>query len=128
MTDTDTTSTDVATVVDTYLGMFAEADPAEAVATAFAPDGRFVDPLLDVAGHDALVETVALVQQQYPGHRFVRSSGIDEHHGIVRYAWELVAPDGSAVLTGTDVAAVADDGRLAIVAGFFGEVPAKDAA
>jgi len=49
-------------------------------------------------------------------------------HGIVRYSWDLVAPDGGAVLTGTDVAAVGDDGRLTIVAGFFGDVPAIHAA
>ena len=125
---TDTRTTDVATVVDAYLGMFAEADPTDAIATAFDPEGRLVDPLLDVTGHDALAETVGLVQQQYPGHRFVRTSGIDEHHAIVRFTWDLLAPDGSAVLTGTDVAAVGEDGRLTIVAGFFGDVPALDAA
>ena len=125
---TDTTTPTIETVVDTYLGMFAQADPTEAIDVAFAPGARFVDPLLDVTGHEALGETVAMVQQQYPGHRFVRSSGIDEHHSIVRYSWDLLAPDGGAVLTGTDVAAVGDDGRLTIVAGFFGDVPAMDAA
>ena len=48
-----------------------------------------------------------------------RAQAVDEHHGQLRYAWELVAPGGAVVLTGLDVAELADDGRLARVTGFF---------
>jgi len=65
------------------------------------------------------------VQGQFPGHTFRRSTGIDSHHGIARYGWELVAADGSVTLGGMDVALIADDGKLNRVAGFFGDLPAR---
>ena len=47
---------------------------------------------------------------------------IDEHHGYLRFAWELVGPDGTVALTGLDVGELADDGRLRRITGFFGEL------
>jgi hypothetical protein len=47
---------------------------------------------------------------------------------VARYTFEFVAPDGSIVITGTDVSELADDGRLQAITGFFGDVPADDAA
>jgi hypothetical protein len=39
-----------------------------------------------------------------------------------------VAPDGTIVITGTDVAELAEDGRLQAITGFFGDVPTDQAA
>jgi hypothetical protein len=50
---------------------------------------------------------MGIVHQQFPGHTFRRSTGVDEHHDHVRYGWELL--DGA--------------GRLVHVAGFFGPLP-----
>jgi hypothetical protein len=66
---------------------------------------------------------MAAVQQHYPEHTFRRVSGIDEHHGFLRYAWELHAPDGTVALTGLDVGEVDDDGQLVAVVGFLGPLP-----
>ena len=66
----------------------------------------------------------AALQAQFPGHTFRRTSAIDAHHGFARYEWEMLAPDGRAVLTGLDVAEVADDGTLRRVVGFFGPLAA----
>lgn len=122
---------DVSTTVDTYLAMWNETDPArraEHIARAWTGDGRYVDPALEAEGHPALGEMVAGVQARFPGHRFRRISGVDVHHDQLRFAWELAAPDGAVVVAGIDVGALAPDGRLHRITGFFGELPQAVAA
>ena len=122
---------DVSTTVDTYLAMWNEADPArraEHIARAWTGDGAYIDPALEAEGHAALGDLVAGVQARYPGHRFRRISGIDVHHDQLRFAWELAAPDGAVVVAGLDVGALAPDGRLRRITGFFGELPRASAA
>ncbi len=41
---------------------------------------------------------------------------------------ELAAPDGAIVVAGIDVGALAPDGRLRRITGFFGELPKEAAA
>jgi hypothetical protein len=123
--------TDVATVVDRYLDMWNETDPArrlEHIDAAWVPAARYIDPQLEAEGHGGLGEMVAGVQAHFPGHRFRRTTGIDQHHDRVRFGWELVAPDGSVTVAGIDVGELDGDGRLRSITGFFGEIPAADAA
>jgi hypothetical protein len=125
MHTTTTPQLDPARTVDGYLAAYSEPDGArraELVAAVWAADGRLVDPPLTGEGHDGIGAMAAAVQQQFPGHVFRRASAVDAHHDAVRYAWELVAPDGAVALTGTDVGLLAPDGRLARVTGFFGEL------
>lgn len=56
----------------------------------------------------------------YPAHRFEGTTAVDTHHGVARYGWQLVGPDGSIAVAGLDVAEFAADGRLTRVVGFFG--------
>jgi hypothetical protein len=117
---------DIVTTVDDYLAMWNEADPerrASHIERAWAREGRYVDPLLEAQGATALGEMVAGVHAQYPGHRFRRTSGIDAHHDQLRFAWELVGPDGDVTAAGIDVGTLAPDGRLQRIAGFFGPLP-----
>jgi hypothetical protein len=121
---------DVTTTVDTYFAMWNENDPtkrAELIKAAWAADARYVDPLLEADGHDALSQMVEGVHAQFPGHQFRRLSGVDAHHDRVRFAWDLVAPDGAVTVAGIDVGVLADDGRLQSITGFFGEPPAEAA-
>ena len=67
---------------------------------------------------------VAAVHEQFPGHTFRRTSGIDAHHNLIRFGWDLVGPDGSTTVAGLDVGIVADDGRLQRIGGFMGDLPA----
>lgn len=125
MTDTTTTTT----TVDTYLAMWNEEDPArraELIAAAWSPEGRYVDPLLESAGHAGLGEMVDTVHGHYPGARFRRTSAVDAHHDEVRFGWELVAADGSTIVGGIDVGHLGDDGRLTSITGFFGELAAVE--
>ena len=124
-----TTTTDLATLVDTHLAAYCEPDPAKRatlVAAVWAPDGRLLDPPFDGAGHDGIAAMADAVLTHYAGHRFERTTAIDEHHGIARYGWELVDGDGTVALSGMDVAVVGQDGRLTRVAGFFGDLPARE--
>ncbi len=119
---------DLTTTIDTYLSAWSEQDPdarAELVGRVWAEDGRLVDPPMAATGHAEISGMHAALQQQFAGHTFRRASGIDEHHGAVRFAWELVGPDGQVALTGLDVGELAEDGRLRRITGFFGELPAR---
>ena len=124
-------TTDTATLeatIDTYLEAYGETDAdrrADLIKQVWAEDGQLIDPPLDGKGHDGIDAMFAAVQGQFPGHTFGRSTGIDAHHSLARYGWELVAADGSVTLGGMDVAVIADDGKLNRVAGFFGDLPAR---
>jgi hypothetical protein len=116
--------------IDTHLDAYLEPDMARRVRLieqVWASDGHLFDPPLDARGHDAIDAMFVTVQGMFAGHSFRRTSGVDTHHGIARYGWELVAPDGAVALSGMDVAVIDQDGKLARVAGFFGDLPARDA-
>jgi len=122
---------DVTSTVDIYLSMLNETDPANRaglVERAWAPGGRWVDPPIEAEGHAAISDMVAAVHTQFPGHVFRRVSGIDAHHDQLRFAWELVGPDGSVAVAGIDVGELAPDGRLRRITGFIGELPQETAA
>jgi hypothetical protein len=124
MTDTTTTTENdtLTAVVDAYIASWHEDDPAKRAALveqAWAEGARYVDPLLDLAGYEQLATLAPVLAEHYPGHRIRRTSAVDAHHGYCRFTWELAGPDGNAVITGLDVARLAEDGRLQGIAGFF---------
>jgi hypothetical protein len=127
MTDTQTPATDTLTAtVDAYLASLDEPDAAtraDLVARAWAPDGRYTDPLQELNGHDELAAMQPVVQEHYAGARFRRTSGIDAHHDSIRFAWDLTYPDGTEVNAGIDVGRVGPDGKLTSIVGFFGALP-----
>lgn len=127
MQTTGTTATELDRTIDTHLEAYGEPDPgrrAQLLARVWAADGRLVDPPLEATGPAGIGDVAAAVQGQFPGHTFRRTTGVDVHHGVARYGWELVAPDGAVALRGTDVADVDGDGRLRRVVGFFDPMPA----
>lgn len=127
MTDTTTqnpteTATEVTAIVDAYVASWNEADAAKRTALveqAWAPEARYVDPLLDLTGHQDLATLKPLLDQHYPGHRINRTSDVDAHHNVVRFSWDMTGPDGTMVANGIDVGILAEDGRLQGIAGFF---------
>lgn len=122
------TATAVAAAVDAYLSAYGEPDRARRdalIRRAWAEDGRLIDPPLVGEGHRGISLMAEAVQAQFAGHGFRRVSGIDVHHGHLRFAWELVGPDGQVALAGMDAGELAGDGRLRRVTGFFGELPGR---
>ena len=117
----------VTTIVDGCLSAWNERNAqrrAELIERFWAPDGRLIDPPLTGDGHAAISAMAAAMHEHYAGHHFRRASGVDLQHDQLRFAWELVGPDGAVVLRGLDVGELAADGRLQRIAGFFGELPA----
>ncbi|MGH2608185.1 MAG: nuclear transport factor 2 family protein [Tepidiformaceae bacterium] len=121
------TAINVAETVDTYLASLGQSDPAARaamIAHAWVPEGRYVDPARDVRGPEAMQATISAVQEQAPGASFRRTSGIDLHHEYLRFAWEMVGPDGAVLLAGIDIGSLSEDGKLKGICGFFGDLPA----
>ena len=84
------------------------------------------DPLAAVSGHDGIAGLIGAVQAQFPGYVIrLADDGVDAHHDIGRFRWELV-PDagGEPVVVGFDVAVANADGRLSRVLGFIDKAPA----
>jgi hypothetical protein len=122
---------DLNSTVSTYLDGWNERDPARRahiIETAWSSSGELTDPPLAATGWVAISEMAAALHEQFPDHKFRRLSAVDEHHGQFRFAWELVASDGTVALTGLDVGALADDGKLARITGFFGDLEPVQAA
>ncbi len=131
-TTTPTTNTPVAgtptlsVAVDTHLKAYCEPDPAtraELLAAVWAPTGALFDPPFEGEGLDAIAAMTDVVLTHYAGHTFRRTTDIDAHHTFARYGWELVAPDGTAAVTGTDIVEIDAEGRLTRIVGFFGPLP-----
>ncbi|MFB6846787.1 nuclear transport factor 2 family protein [Streptomyces sp. NPDC056373] len=98
---------------------------ATAVAAAWTEDGRYTDPLADVSGHDGIAAVIAAAREQFAGFEFRLTGGVDGHHDIARFSWELVsAADGSAPVAGSDVIILDGQGRIRAVLGFLDRVPA----
>lgn len=98
---------------------------AKAVAAAWTADGRYTDPLADVAGHEQIAAVIAAAHEQFPGFVFRPLGAVDGHHDTARFGWELVnEADSSAPVAGFDVVTLAEDGRIQSVFGFLDRVPA----
>jgi hypothetical protein len=113
-------------VVDAYCEAWNVADAAprqRLLEKSWADTATYTDPRTDLAGRDALCAHIARVQSGRPGSRILRTSGIDLHHGRLRFAWKLVDPAGGTVIEGVDFGELAADGRFARIVGFFGPMP-----
>ena len=119
---------DAAKLVESYLDTWNETDPnarRSAVASVWAEDARYVDPLTSVSGHDQISDLIGGVQQQAPGHVFrLVDDRVDSHHNVVRFSWELVpASGGESLAIGFDVAVTEEDGLIGSVVGFLDKGP-----
>jgi hypothetical protein len=112
--------------VRTYLQAWNATDPAERaelLGRVVTDDIRYVDPMADVTGREALGGLIGAVQQQFPGMPLELVSGPDAHHDVVRFSWGLGPAGDEPVVIGTDSVLLADDGRIALVTGYLDKVP-----
>jgi hypothetical protein len=122
------TDVDAQKLVEGYLDAWNETESdarRSAVARVWAEDGRYVDPLAAVSGHEEIAALIGAVHEQAPGHVFrLLDHRVDAHHNVVRFSWELVpAGGGESVAIGFDVAVTDEDGRIASVIGFLDKAP-----
>ena len=116
-------------VVAAYAAAWNETDASARLTLlqgAWADDGVYCDPTALVKGRDALVAHIGDFHAGSPGARIDAASGVDGHHGWIRFAWTMVAPDGATVVDGFDVAELDADGRIVRLVGFFGPFPASE--
>lgn len=112
--------------VKVYVDAWNEPDEAarrELLHRSWADDGIYTDPSVHVEGREALVHHARKFADRWPGARIVMTSGVDEHHGFVRFTWRLVSPGGEALRDGMDFGELSADGHLRRIVGFFGPLP-----
>lgn len=90
---------------------------------SWADGGVYTDPTAHVEGRDALAAHIAAFQRQMPGARIRSTSGVDEHHGRLRFMWAMDGADGKVAVEGIDFGELGPDGRLTRIVGFFGPPP-----
>lgn len=117
---------DFSTLVERYLAIWNEQDPARrksAIDELWTEDACYVDPLAVAEGRQAIDDTVAAAQHQFPGLTFRLGGPVDAHHNVARFTWELGPEGGEPIVVGFDVAVRSGDGRLSAVHGFLDKVP-----
>ncbi len=88
---------------------------------ALSENVRFVDPTIDVSGIDGFERNVHEVHAQIPGAVYSRTSAVDSQHNFHRYHW-AIHQEGKLILSGFDVTETDEQGKVACVIGFFGEL------
>jgi hypothetical protein len=114
-------------IVEAYGASWNEPDEAkrrELLERSWADDGVFEDPRDRAEGRDALLQLNAGFREQLPGGSIVMTSGVDEHHGLVRFTWRIDDAQGKPLLEGIDFGELAADGRIQRIVGFWGAPPA----
>ena len=110
-------------VILAYVEAWTESDEEKRRALlqkSWAEDAIYSDPAGQAVGREALVKHIGSIQQRRPGYRVLITSGIDEHHGQLRFTWARVNPEGQRVAEGIDFGEVGSDSRLTRITGFFG--------
>jgi len=113
-------------VLRAYGDAWNEDDPSrreELLARSMTESASFVSPLGAHVGRNAVGDLIGRFRRRSPDSSFIISSGVDAHHGMMRFKWEVRSPDGRVVSSGFKFAEQADDGRLSRVVGFLGPVP-----
>jgi hypothetical protein len=112
-------------LIDGYIAMWNESDGErrrDLITRTWAKASSYVDPLMQAEGHDGIDAMVQGIQERFPGHRFRRTSEVDGHHDVVRFAWELGPEDGPALAGGIDFGVVVGN-RLQAITGFLDFAP-----
>jgi hypothetical protein len=119
--------TNLARLIDTYCQVWSEPDAerrAQLLAQVWSDGATYTDPTIHAASGQELLAHIANVVTRRPGAKIVRTSAIDEHHGLARFAWQLVEADGTRRPEGIDFVELSADGRIRRIIGFFGPLAA----
>lgn len=114
-----------------YLAAFNARDAAERLALleqVWGDGSTYTDPSTHLTGREALSAYIADLLRRAPGARYVFTGAVETHHGMLRFGWRLVGPDGSVLRDGVDFGEIAPDGRLRQIVGFVEPPPVTDEA
>lgn len=113
-------------LIDKYCSAWSTEDAQQRRALllpVWSDGATYTDPTVHAAGAEELLAHIAGIQNRHPGARILRTSDVDVHHGIARFAWKFVMPDGSALPEGLDIAFLdSDQRRITRIIGFFGSL------
>jgi hypothetical protein len=115
--------TEIEALIDTYCAAWSDPDPRrrrDILENVWAEGAIYTDPTVHAAGADALLVHIETVLARRPGAKVIRTSRVDAHHGVARFAWRVVQADGTMLPEGLDVAEITPDGRIGRIVGFFG--------
>lgn len=119
----------LARLIDRYCEAWSEHDEVRRAAlllSVWAPDASYTDPTVHAIGATELLAHIAKVQTRRPGAKVVRTSEVDEHHCVARFAWRAIEANGNALPEGIDLAFVTADGsRIERIIGFFGPTKSR---
>jgi phytoene dehydrogenase-like protein len=111
-------------LIDRYCQVWTESHAdrqAELLASVWGTAATYTDPSVHAANAEDLLAHIVAVQARRRGSKVVRTSRVDVHHGVARFAWQVVQADGSSLPEGIDIAFVSRDGtRIERIIGFFG--------
>jgi hypothetical protein len=110
--------------VEAYIAAWNEQDEGKRLALldkCWADGATYTDPMSDVSGRDGLIALIDQFHQQMPGAGIAITSGIDEHHGRIRFGWKVT--NAPQQMEGIDVGRLTGDGRLESIVGFWGSPP-----
>ncbi|MGX9123465.1 hypothetical protein [Mesorhizobium sp. BHscii] len=111
-------------LIDSYCAAWSDesAERRRALLLPIWSDGAtYTDPAVHATGAEELLAHIARVLAKHPGARILRTSDVDVHHGIARFAWKFAMPDGSSFPEGLDIAFLdAGQKRITRIIGFFG--------
>ena len=110
-------------ILVTYFRAWNDHDPDKRrrlLELAVTEDAVLIDPTGRWEGAAGVAERIGRYQSAAPGTVVVTASDVDAHNHVIRYAWKILAQDGTEVMEGTDVAERSDDGRLRRILMFHG--------
>jgi hypothetical protein len=110
-------------LIDRYCEAWSHASAStrkELIEETVAEDGIYCDPRTPPLNRGDLIAHINRVRLARPGDVVVRTGPVDAHHGMARFSWHAVAPDGRVLVTGVDFVEL-DPGqeRLRCITGFF---------
>ena len=111
-------------LIDRYCEAWSEQDEsrrAELLGTVWAEGASYIDPTVHAIGAIELLAHIAKVQARRPGLKAVRTSELNEHHGLGRFAWHAIEASGNVLTEGIDLTFLSAEGsKLERIIGFFG--------
>jgi hypothetical protein len=97
------------------LGVFNERDAAKRhsmIAKLWDTKGIFIDPEGRWIGYEAISDAAEQLQRRFPNSAFSALADGDANFGVGRLPWGFGPPGEPRKITGIDVMAASDDGRI----------------
>jgi len=95
-----------------------QSDRKRLLSEAGVADSKYVDPNVDLQGHNSLAEYMGEFHNQMPGANFVLTRFISHHQKSIA-CWEVHDKSGKTLFTGVSYGTYNSEGKLTAEHGFF---------